>query len=86
MSDEKHTGHVVSLYHQWSQLFRPTDWDEMDVLRIFWEHDRQLGTFSIDLFVLGVGVRWTWVYAETDYGLELRRRAAEAKAAFEDEK
>jgi len=86
VSDEKHTGHFVSFYEQWSALFRPTNWDDMDVVRIFWERDAQLGTFSVDLAVLGVGVRWAWVYTETDYGMELRRRAAEVKAAFEDGK
>ena len=86
MNDEKHTGHFVSFYEQWSALFRPTNWDEMDVMRIFWEHDSQLGTFTFELAAFGVGVRWAWVYAETEYAVELDRRLAEAMAEMDEEK
>ena len=70
----------VSGWHQWDFLWSDLNWLDFAWIKVETEDDKMFGNFEVNLGLLGVGVMFTWDYADT----EASKRIAESVRAISE--
>lgn len=70
----------VDPFHQWQFLYSRCNWYDFTLLNVGGEWDHMFGNFEITVAVLGLGVRVTWHYKDTEKGREIAQRIADFDA------
>ena len=75
---------LIELCEDYSQFFDKCNWYTFRFAFIELENDAIMGAYELTFIILGLGIRIRWDHTETDEKRELRQRAREIKAEFDD--
>jgi hypothetical protein len=81
-SGERHKRFFWDLGQQWSSLFGHCNWYDFTLIEIGGEWARHSGRFEFEFWVLGVGMRLTYVY-DNSFNEEMVGLADRIKAEIE---
>ena len=63
----------IDLCNDWSQLVGEWNWIEFNPIKLYFEKDNMFGTFEIELYLLGFGIRVYWTYNNKLFMKEMKK-------------
>ena len=52
----------IDLNNDWVQLNGAWNWITINIIKLYMEKDKQFGMFEIEIYLLGLGIRFYWSY------------------------
>lgn len=74
----------LDLVEEYSQYFSESNWLDFHIINLNIDDDIQMGSFAIEVIILGVGFRLCYQHTETDFRKEIEERAAEMMRQLHD--